>query len=107
MIKIGFKFFSIINFWNLVACLPPAANYQPDEQDLSIYGFGSMNTEKNIFPKNLLKGSLIYYPHNLCGYVKKRNNAENLFCAKGPSRACEVKNSEKIKLKITINQPNK
>ena len=75
---------------NLVACLPPA-EYQPDEQEMSIYGYGSMKTETNIFPKNLLKGSLLYYPHNLCGYVKKRNNAENLFCAKGPSAACEVK----------------
>jgi len=71
-----------------LACLPPA-DYQPDEQEMSIYGFGSMKTETNIFPKNLLKGSLLYYPHNLCGYVKKRNNAENLFCAKGPSAACE------------------
>jgi len=71
-----------------LACLPPK-DYQPDGTSVAIYGYGSTHVENMIFPEQLQQGLLMYYPHNLCGYIKKRNNAENLFCARGASAACQ------------------
>ena len=39
------------------------------------------------------RGSLNYTPHDMCPYIKRRNDAENLFCARkenSASAACDV-----------------
>jgi hypothetical protein len=80
---------AMFNAMEDLACLPPK-DYQPSSSSVAIYGYGSTNVDQMIFPQQLHQGLLMYYPHTQCGYIKKRNNADNLFCARGASAACQV-----------------
>lgn len=71
-----------------LVCLPPK-DYVPTSSSVSLFGYGSIKTGSNFFPTSLMQGSLTYYPAENCGYVRKRLDRENLFCAKGASAACE------------------
>jgi len=80
---------AMFNAMEDLACLPPK-DYQPSSASVAIYGYGSTDVVERIFPQQLQQGLLMYYPHTQCGYIKKRNNADNLFCARGASAACQV-----------------
>ena len=76
---------------------------------MSVFGYGSVRVERNIFPDTMKRGTLAYTPHDHCPFIRRRNDAENLFCARhenSASAACEVSQScirtNQLKIKRVI-----
>ena len=89
---------------NQVLCLPQT-NFRPTGSGMTLYGYGSTSPYKNIFPSSLQHGSLEYFSSEDCGYIKKRFDADNLFCAKGTASACQV--STPVVYNLSLNVPVK